>query len=393
MSQERWRQVEEVFRAALELEPGEREKFLERTRADDAELWREVLALFKQHDAAGERPDAPADEGSGLEELPPTLTNDEPDPIIGERVGAYRIEREIGRGGMGTVYKAVRADGEFRQRVAIKLVKRGMDTDFILKRFRNERQILAALEHPNIGHLLGGGTTSDDRPYFVMEYIEGQPLYQYCDTHRLSIRERLRLFGLICDAVHYAHRKLVVHRDLKPSNILVTSGGSPRLLDFGIAKLLDPDLISEATPQTATALRMMTMEYASPEQVQGEGVTFLSDVYSLGVVLFELLTGHRPYRFRNRAPHEMARAIIEDEPERPSAALNLEDNSLLKHYAARAGLALSSLAEARAQTLEGLQRELSGNLDNITLKALRKEPAGRYQSAEALQSDIARHLK
>ncbi|MDX6694572.1 MAG: eukaryotic-like serine/threonine-protein kinase [Blastocatellia bacterium] len=393
MSQERWQQVEEVFQSALDLEPDERARYLDEKCAGDAELLREVEVLLRQHEAAGDFLESPVYERSDLQSLPPTLTSEEPDPVIGERIGAYRIEREIGRGGMGTVYKAVRADGEFRQRVAIKLVKRGMDTDFILQRFRNERQILAALEHPHIGHLLGGGTTTDDRPYFVMEYIEGQPLYQYCDTHRLSIRERLELFSLICDAVHYAHRKLVVHRDLKPSNILVTSNGSPRLLDFGIAKLLDPELISDATPQTATALRMMTMEYASPEQVEGEAVTFLSDVYSLGVILFELLCGHRPYRFRNRAPHEMARAIIEDEPERPSAALVRVDKSLLKHYATREASALVYLAEARAQTLDGLQRELVGNLDNITLKALRKEPAARYQSAEALQSDITRCLE
>jgi serine/threonine-protein kinase len=392
MSREHWQKVEEVFQTALDLAPGERTEYVERMCAGDAELLRAVSALIEQHEAAGDFLEQPVYEQSGLDVLPPS-SSDEQDPLLGERIGAYKIEREIGRGGMGTVYKAVRADGEFRQRVAIKLVKRGMDTDYILKRFRNERQILAALEHPHIAHLLGGGTTPDDRPYFVMEYIEGQPLYQYCDAHRLSIKERLQLFCLICDAVHYAHRKLVIHRDLKPSNILVAANGSPKLLDFGIAKLLDPELVSENTPQTATALRMMTIEYASPEQIEGAAVTFLSDVYSLGVILYELLTGHRPYRFRNRAAHEMARAIIEDEPERPSAALYLEGNFVPVGSARPEPLSISHPADARDQTLEGLQRELSGNLDNITLKALRKEPAGRYQSAEALQADITRHLK
>jgi serine/threonine protein kinase/Flp pilus assembly protein TadD len=392
MSRERWQKVEEVFQRALDLLPDERTQYVERRCEGDSELLRDVKALLKQYEAAGDFLEQPIYERSGLE-MSPSLLADEPDPLLGQRIGAYKIEREIGRGGMGTVYKAVRADGEFRQRVAIKLVKRGMDTDFILKRFRNERQILAALEHPHIAHLLGGGTTPDDRPYFVMEYIEGQPLYRYCDDNRLSVKERLQLFCLICDAVHYAHRKLVIHRDLKPSNILVAGSGSPKLLDFGIAKLLDPELVSETAPQTATAMRMMTIEYASPEQVEGAPVTFLSDVYSLGVILYELLTGHRPYRFRNRAPHEMARAIIEDEPERPGAALNPDSNSTRVSSAGRASLTTTQLADLRDQTIEGLQRELSGNLDNITLKALRKEPAERYQSAEALQADITRHLK
>jgi serine/threonine protein kinase/Tfp pilus assembly protein PilF len=392
MSQERRQHVEKIFQAALELEPDQRAPFVEKMCAGDAQLRSEVEALLKRHMEAGDFLEKLVSGRSGLEG-PASRVLEEHDALIGQRIGAYRIEREIGRGGMGTVYKAVRADGEFRQRVAIKLVKRGMDTDFILRRFRNERQILAALEHPNIAHLLGGGTTSDGLPYFIMEYIEGQSLYQYCDVYRLSIRERLRLFGLICDAVHYAHRKLVIHRDLKPSNILVAANGTPKLLDFGIAKLLDPELVSPTEPQTATALRMMTMEYASPEQVQGEAVTFLSDIYSLGVILYELLTGHRPYRFRSRAPHEMARAIVEDEPERLSVALGREDSSLPASYLEREATTLSQLADVRDQTLEGLQRELAGNLDNITLKALRKEPAERYQSAEGLQADITRHLK
>src|SRR5262245_53118234 len=242
--------------------------------------------------------------------------------MLGRHVGPYRIEREIGRGGMGTVYEARRADGEFEHRVAIKLIKSGLDRDFVLRRFRNERQILAALDHPNIGRLLGGGTAPDGSPYFVMEYIEGQPLYQYADTERLKISDRLRLFIQICDAVQYAHDKLVIHRDIKPTNILVSISGTPKLLDFGIAKLLNPELVSETTPQTTLGVRLMTIEYASPEQVQALPITFRSDVYSLGVILYELLTGHSPYRFRNLMPHEVARAIIEDDPEQPSVAVS-----------------------------------------------------------------------
>src|SRR5215831_14282527 len=212
--------------------------------------------------------------------------------MIGHHVGPYRIEREIGRGGMGTVYEAWRADGEFQHRVAIKLINAGLDRDFVLRRFRNERQILAALDHPNIGRLLGGGTAQDGNPYFVMEYIEGQPLYQHADSQRLNISVRLRLFIQICDAVQYAHDKLVIHRDIKPTNILISASGTPKLLDFGIAKLLNPELVSETTPQTTLGVRLMTIEYASPEQVQALPVTFRSDVYSLVVILYELLTGH-----------------------------------------------------------------------------------------------------
>jgi len=212
---------------------------------------------------------------------------------------------------MGAVYLAVRADDQFRQRAAIKLVKRGMDTDFVLRRFRNERQILAALNHPNIARLLDGGATEDGLPYFVMEYIEGLPIHRYCDTRRLTIAERLSLFRLVCAAAHYAHENQVIHRDIKPGNILVTEDGTPKLLDFGIAKILDPDLVADTIDPTVTAMRMMTPEYASPEQARGEQVTAATDQYSLGVLLYELLTGHRPYRLRNRSPHEIARIISE----------------------------------------------------------------------------------
>src|ERR1044072_2572369 len=219
--------------------------------------------------------------GDPLQTQPSTHRDDS---MIGRHVGPYRIEREIGRGGMGTVYEAWRADGEFQHRVAIKLVNAGLDDDFVIKRFRNERQILAALDHPNIGRLLGGGTTPGGEPYFVMEFIEGEPLYRYAALRQMSMADRFRLFTQICDAVQYAHNKLVIHRDIKPTNILISANGTPKLLDFGIAKLLNPELVSETTPQTTLGVRLMTIEYASPEQVQAQQVTFRSDIYSLGGV-------------------------------------------------------------------------------------------------------------
>ncbi len=314
MTPERWLQVEEIFQFALDIRPGEREQYLSSACGDDDELKREVEALLSQHESAGDLLDEPIYGQTGMNALE-SLATEEIDPMIGRRLGAYRIEREIGRGGMGAVYEAIRVDQEFKKRVAIKLVKRGMDTDFVLRRFRKERQILAALDHPHIALLLDGGTTEDGLPYFVMEYIEGEPLYRYCDNNKLSIAERLKLFRAICDAVHYAHQKQVVHRDIKPSNVLVTAEGAPKLLDFGIAKLLNPDLAGDITHDpTATAMRLMTPEYASPEQVQGAATTPTTDVYSLGVLLYELLSGHRPYRLRNRAAHEIARVICEEPP-------------------------------------------------------------------------------
>ncbi|MBV9957655.1 MAG: serine/threonine protein kinase, partial [Acidobacteria bacterium] len=261
MTPERWQHIEEIFQTALDLAPQERATYLTNACTGDAELQREVETLLTQYEAAGDFIDEPLYEQSGVQALA-SLINDEGDPMLGRRVGAYRIDYEIGRGGMGAVYLASRADNAFQKRVAIKVVKRGMDTDFILRRFRHERQILANLDHPNIARLLDGGATEDGRPYFVMEYIEGQPIYHFCDARRLSLRERLRLFCQVCDAVEYAHRNQVIHRDIKPSNILVNAAGAPKLFDFGIAKLVNPEMASETAPQTATAMRLMTVEYA-----------------------------------------------------------------------------------------------------------------------------------
>ncbi|HKS30242.1 MAG TPA: protein kinase [Pyrinomonadaceae bacterium] len=390
MSSERWQQLEEIFQTALDMPRAERAPYVAEACAGDAELRRQVEALLAQNDEAGTFLDEPLYEHTGAEALAAIMDDD---PVIGERIGAYKVVSQIGRGGMGAVYLAERADNAFQKRVAIKLIKRGMDTDFILRRFRHERQILAALDHPYIARLLDGGATPAGQPYFVMEYIEGRPLYRHCDERRLSVRERLRLFAQVCEAVDYAHQKQVIHRDIKPSNILVSPEGVPKLFDFGIAKLLDPELASDTNPQTATAMRMMTVEYASPEQVQGLPVTYLSDVYSLGVLLYELLTGHRPYHFRSRQLFEMARVILEEEPEPPSQAVARGDNILPEPGNTLEPITVERVCELRGETPVALSRELSGNIDRIIMKALRKDPRERYQSALALRDDIQRHLE
>lgn len=311
------------------------------------------------------------------------------DEMIGQTFGVYRITGEIGRGGMGVVYLAERADGVFRQDVAIKFVKRGMDTDSILKRFRNERQILASLNHPNVALLYDGGTTDKGLPYFVMEYVAGEPLYQYCDRRKLNIRERLKIFIQVCEAVHAAHQIKVVHRDLKPSNILVKADGTPKLLDFGIAKLLDPELSDITIDPTATQMRMMTPEYASPEQVIGGEITFASDIYSLGVLLYELLSGHRPYRLKNRSPYEVARVICEESPESLSESLNSKETFLEKSEVQT----LEKVLETRGSDLFDLRQELSGELEQIVMNALQKKAEDRYQTALELVEDVTLYLK
>lgn len=299
------------------------------------------------------------------------------------RIGPYRLIRELGRGGMGAVYLAARADDQYEKHVAIKLVRGGPDSAEIVARFRRERQILASLDHPNIARMLDGGTTEDGFPYFVMEYIQGQPLDEYCDSRTLPVAERLRLFVSVCAAVQYAHRNLVVHRDLKPRNILVTSEGALKLLDFGIAKLLNAESSGEG--QTVTGFVALTPEYASPEQVRGESITTATDVYSLGVILYRLLTDRLPYRLRSRQLLEVVRAVCDEEPERPSVAV------------ARTELVSSgepsTSSRAQERTPEKLRKRLQGDLDTIVMTALRKDPLLRYASVEALGEDIRRHLE
>ncbi len=371
---------------ALQHEPQERAAFLAQACAANVQLRREVESLL-----------ASFDESSDFIETPAlNLFPDETDEAMeGRQIGHYRIMHEIGRGGMGVVYLAERAD-EYQEQVALKIVKRGMDTDFVVRRFRHERQILASLHHPNIARLLDGGTTEDGRPYFVMEYIEGEPIDEYCQHHDLSLSERLKLFRIVCAAVHYAHQNLVVHRDIKPGNILITSApdgkaagkaAEVKLLDFGIAKIFNPE-ISQTIEKTATLMRLMTPEYASPEQVRGLPVTTASDVYSLGVVLYELLTGHRPYRITSILPSDIERVICEQEPTRPSTREGAE-RSGGEGERRKDEEATRSATPAVPFSLSQLQ----GDLDNIVLMALRKEPLRRYASVEQFSEDLCRHLE
>ncbi|HWS55799.1 MAG TPA: protein kinase, partial [Pyrinomonadaceae bacterium] len=397
MSAERWQQVEEIFSEAVDLPAGaERARLLADRCGADAELRAEVERLIAADEAAGGFINEPAfdvRQVTSIERQAAAAAATEVDaPMTGRRIGSYKVVREIGRGGMGSVYLAVRADDEFHKRVAIKLVKRGMDTDFVLKRFRNERQILATLDHPNIAHLLDGGTTEDGLPYFVMEYIQGLPVDRYCDNARLSLAERLKLFRLVAGAVAYAHQNLIIHRDIKPSNILVTADGTPKLLDFGIAKILNPDIAVDTIDPTLTAMRMMTPKYASPEQLRGGAATNLSDVYSLGVLLYELLTGRHPYRLRGLAPHEVARVICEEDPERPSAAVGRAEEPEAGDDDQAPPLTPDLVARRRAATPEALRRDLARGLDQIVMKAMRKEPLLRYQSVDEFSEDVRRYL-
>ena len=299
---------------------------------------------------------------------------------------------------MGTVYLGARDDDAFQKRVAIKVLKRGMDSDAIVGRFRNERQILAGLEHPYVAGLLDGGTTSDGLPYFAMEYVDGQGIVDYCEARRLDTTARLQLFRKVCEAVHYAHQNLVIHRDIKPGNVLVTPDGTPKLLDFGIAKLLDPSVAGHTIAPTAPGLQLMTPEYASPEQVRGEPVTTASDVYSLGVLLYELLTGRRPYRLTSRAPSDIARVVCESVPERPSTAVTGtpkiagQDDVLTGSDESNASTHRVLEERRRDADTQRLRRRLAGDLDTIVLKALSKEPARRYASADQFSDDVRRHL-
>jgi serine/threonine protein kinase len=337
---ERYSRIQELFDAAVDLRPDERAALLEKECNGDAELRHEMEVLLTEDAQSGSFGEQPRFVVSG-NFLPGNRDGEE--QLAGRRFGVYEVIREIGRGGLGAVYLAARADDEYRKEVALKLIRRGLDTDDILRRFRNERQILAQLDHPNIARLLDGGTSDDGLPYFVMEYVQGEPITAYCEQHQLKVKERLELFRKVCAAVTYAHTHLVVHRDLKPSNILVTTDAEPKLLDFGIAKLLTAE--DELFTQTAPGLRAMTPDYASPEQIKGEKITTASDIYSLGVLLYELLTGQKPYRLNTRTTEEISRAITGQEPERPSTAAAPATSDRTSHIE--------------------LRKALRGDLDNI----------------------------
>ena len=382
MAPKRWERIKQVLEECLERPPEERTAYLDGACGEDREMRREVESLVSSYESAGD-----------LLEEPALGRGEEPEPCEGRQVGPYRILREIGEGGMARVYLAVRADDAAERQVAIKLVKRGMDFEFILRRFRHERQILASLDHPNIACLVDGGTTEDGVPYFVMEHIQGRPIDEHCDAHRLTIPARLQLFRTVCAAVEHAHQRGIVHRDIKPGNILITAEGTPKLLDFGIAKVLNPESWTGSFDPTATIMRLMTPEYASPEQVRGEMVTAATDVYSLGVLLYELLTGHRPYRLPSRAPHELARAICEAEPERPSTAVRRIEVITRAPFGTRDAVTPERVSDTRGTHPDRLRRVLAGDLDNIVLMAMRKEPPRRYGSAGELAEDLQRYLE
>src|SRR5262245_929320 len=389
MTTDQWRKVRRLFEETVEVEPSLRLEFLAANCQEDDQIRAIVAQMLRDHDEAADFLEKPLFVSASA-----IAVADESSHAIGRLIGPYRLVREIGRGGMSVVYLAERADDVYRKRVAVKLIWSGLMTDEIERRFRQERRILAKLDHPNIGHLLDGGVTEDGCQYVVMEYVEGEPITEYCDARQLYITERLKLFQQICAAVQYAHDNLIIHRDLKPSNILVTSDGMVKLLDFGIAKLLNPALLEiEDTPPSQTGIQAMTPEYASPEQARGESITTASDVYSLGVILYELLTGHRPYRLKSRIPQEAAKVISEEEPLRPSAIISqtvVIDGLDGQRHTSRS--LFQQVSEVREGKPERLRARLQGDLDDIVRKAIRKEPPHRYRSANAFSEDITRHL-
>lgn len=393
-SPERWRQIERVLDGMLDTPPEDRAGLLDEACASDAELRVAVEELLRADALARGFLQEPAGELAS-----PLLANLSPasDPAApGMRIGPYRIIQEAGRGGMAVVYLAERDDGAFHKRVALKLVRAGMilEDDDLLRRFREERQILASLEHPGIARLLDGGVTAEGLPWFAMEYVQGTPIERYCDDRRLDIEARLELFCAVCDAVQHAHRNQIVHRDLKPSNILVSDGGSAergegqvKLLDFGIAKLLAVDCPDDEAERTRPGARLMTPEYASPEQVRGGVITPAADVYALGVLLYRLLCGRHPYAIGGRADR-VEEAVLETCPEPPSTTMREPG----RQDGADSHAFLAEMAAARQASLAQLRRRLRGDLDAIVLKTLRKTAVQRYGTAGGLAAEIRRHL-
>ncbi len=382
MDRERWNRIESIFQSIVDLPAEQQEAALRQACGDDEDLIQQVRALI----AADEKPHSIL-QGVAVD----AFALSEQENWEGKKIGVYRVVRRIGEGGMGVVLLAERADGQFQQQVAIKLVKRGMDSEEIVKRFQRERQILARLQHPNIAMLLGGGVIEDGRPYFVMEYVSGAPIDDYCEEQGLDVNQRLRLFLKVCETVAFAQRNLVVHRDLKPSNILVGGDGAIKLLDFGIAKVLSSDSDAhELQALTRTGMRIMTPEYASPEQLVGDPVTTASDVYSLGVILFQLLTGNTPFRSAKLRPIPLTDVAAIPDPEKPSQ--HILRKSAPETSVTRPQDFSGKMKDHRRVDSRQLARQLSGDLDNICLKALRREPERRYHSAEQLQDDIIRYL-
>ena len=381
MTPEQWQEIKTVLGAVLEIEPGARPAYLDRNCGDDLLLRREVERLLHHSSLDAEFLDS-----NSLSAVASSVLTEQEGAWTGRRIGSYQIIEPLGVGGMGEVYRAFRADDQYRKEVALKIVRAGQDSGFVLSRFKSERQILANLEHPNIARLLDGGTTEEGIPYFVMELIEGMPITEYCDAKKLGIADRLELFSQVCAAVQYAHQGLIIHRDIKPANILVTADGTPKLLDFGIAKILASESSAGSTETLAT-FRILTPRYASPEQIKGEPMTTASDVYSLGVVLYELLTGQSPYGSARGTSGEFAEAACQNEPPKPSFVVCRSARS----DGESGGPAV--LSELRGGSPERLRKQLRGDLDNVVLMALRKEPSRRYASVSQLKDDLRRHLE
>jgi serine/threonine protein kinase len=382
MDQTRWKLIKNAYAESAERAEPERIVYLAKM-PDDIRI--EVNKLLDADMQAGDFIEQPflVEQGS--------VANSHGLDLGGQRIDEYQLLETIGSGGMGSVYLAEHEGEGFSQKVAIKLIKRGMDTSAVLKRFLMERQILANLEHPFIGRMLDGGSTKEGLPYFVMEYVDGVSIKTYCDSNRLGTKHRLLLFIKVCSAVTYAHQNLVVHRDLKPSNILINKDGDPKLLDFGIAKLLSPDWNTSSEAATATQFRILTPEYASPEQFRGEITTTVTDVYSLGVVLYELLTGARPYRFDGMNSAEIGEALQSQEPRKPStAAAYPAIAATVAEFGNKTGEMDGSTSGVPRSRTDS--RALIGDLDNIVLKAIRREPERRYASVQELADDIRRHL-
>ena len=396
MHSENWQKVKEILDKVLSLEAAERQQFLNSQNLTP-EILTEVNSLL-----AFETESENLMKLSAVEFSRGFFDDDSTNALVGQKIGVYKIIGELGHGGMGAVYLAERTDGKFEQKVALKLLKREMNTAALRRRFSQEREILASLKHSNIASLLDAGTTEDKIPYIAMEYVEGLPIDDYCNKHQLSIEERLDLFREVCAAVDFAHRNLIVHRDLKPSNILITNDGTPKLLDFGISKILS-DEFDQTNTATVTKMGVMTPGYASPEQLQSKSVTTSTDIYSLGVILYELLSGHRPFETKESDIKEIYKAVIEIDPPLPSSVAQtfskqfkqIEEEKAVnrnqksdspKTEAERLRHTTPQLAHLNSQSIRG-------DLDNIILKALRKEPERRYLSAENLSEDIKRHLR
>lgn len=379
MTYKQWQELKRIFCEAIEKKGAERKAYLDKACGEDRELRTEVHSLLKAHEDTGKLDHPPEQLAKFM------FSHQETKNRKGEQIGPYKILDELGQGGMGCVFLAERIDGQFKQQVALKLLRTGFTSDTQTRRFLAERQILATLNHENISRLLDGGITGDGQPWFALEYVNGLPINSYSKNHDLSLRQRLNLFLRVCDAVQTAHKKLIIHRDLKPSNVLVTEDGLVKLLDFGIAKVINQENYSEeAVPLTQTGLLPLTPAYASPEQVRGDPITTASDIYQLGVMLYELLTGLRPYSVSGRTPSEMERIICEEEPTRPSTAVTKIARSRENSE--------KSPHEARQNTPGQLQKRLRGDLDIIVMKTLRKEPDRRYESADQLAADIRLYL-